>query len=617
VNAVHCDKPSYSVRPGVSHLYAMATPAGATATRSPTNHGFLAVIGAGGWGINHVRTASELNYLGAVADVSAGARAAARALAPHTPVFPLAAAALAHSGIRAVIVATPPAEHFAVACAALDAGLHVLIEKPLCETVSQAEELVARAHAAGRAAGTRVVLMVGHLLHYGRGHRKMLRLVRNGHIGAVTRVRATRLNFGTVRTAENVLWSLCPHDVSIVMAVCCESGVESVACAGQSVVDGNLGVEDYVTLQISFQGGARAHIEASWMHPEKERRMVVYGTKGCVVVNEARVGDKDVPEVQLIEWATRRAKDGRSVAISKVEKPETHVATLADVEDDDGGEGSAMDSPLARELQHFAMCCNNPTLEVGTDGEEGVRVLQVLLAATKSMRECGGNAVKMPGSPAGQVTAGESSGAKVTKLKKRKERSEAQLLHYFVHETAIVEAGASLGDGTKVWHFAHVMSGARVGESCKLGQNVYVGGGAVLGKNVKVQNNVSVYDGVICEDDVFLGPSCVFTNVKSPRSAFPVARGEKGGGYVTTRVCKGATIGANATILCGVNVGAYAMVGAGAVVTKNVAAHMVVVGNPAKCIGYMGVSGARLVKSENGSQWVCPASGQEFMFVTE
>ncbi len=177
---------------------------------------------------------------------------------------------------------------------------------------------------------------------------------------------------------------------------------------------------------------------------------------------------------------------------------------------------------------------------------------------------------------------------------------------YFAHETAVIDEGAEIGEGTKIWHFSHIMPGAKIGVRCNIGQNVVVSPGVVLGKNVKVQNNVSIYTGVICEDDVFLGPSMVFTNVSNPRSA--IVRRDK---YEQTLVKKGATIGANATIVCGHTIGEYAFVGAGAVVTKDVPPYALVVGNPARQIGWMSEYGHRLHFDENGIA-VCPESGEKY-----
>ena len=177
----------------------------------------------------------------------------------------------------------------------------------------------------------------------------------------------------------------------------------------------------------------------------------------------------------------------------------------------------------------------------------------------------------------------------------------------FVHETATLDPGAQIGENTKIWHYSHVMGRAVIGEGCNLGQNVFVANGVVLGDNVKVQNNVSIYEGVICEDDVFLGPSMVFTNVINPRSA--VVRKNQ---YQKTVVGKGATIGANATIVCGNPIGAHAFIGAGAVVTKEIPAFALVVGNPAQQIGWMSEYGHRLHFNEDG-QATCPESGEVYI----
>jgi UDP-2-acetamido-3-amino-2,3-dideoxy-glucuronate N-acetyltransferase len=182
-------------------------------------------------------------------------------------------------------------------------------------------------------------------------------------------------------------------------------------------------------------------------------------------------------------------------------------------------------------------------------------------------------------------------------------------MNYFAHTTAIIDEGSSIGEGTKIWHFSHVMAGAEIGAGCNIGQNVVVSPGVRLGHNVKVQNNVSIYTGVVCEDDVFLGPSMVFTNIANPRSA--VVRKDL---YVATLVKKGASIGANATILCGVTIGDFAFIGAGAVVTKDVKAFALAVGNPAKAIGWMSEFGHRLHFDEQGFA-VCPESGDSYRLI--
>lgn len=177
---------------------------------------------------------------------------------------------------------------------------------------------------------------------------------------------------------------------------------------------------------------------------------------------------------------------------------------------------------------------------------------------------------------------------------------------YQAHETAIIDSGCSIGDDTHIWHFSHIMAGCAIGKACNIGQNVVVSPGVTLGNQVKVQNNVSIYTGVTCDDDVFLGPSCVFTNITNPRSA--ISRKDQ---YQSTHVGKGATIGANATIVCGHTIGAYALIGAGTVVTKEIRPYALVVGNPSRQIGWVSEYGHRL-DFDNDGYAVCPESGAQY-----
>ena len=185
---------------------------------------------------------------------------------------------------------------------------------------------------------------------------------------------------------------------------------------------------------------------------------------------------------------------------------------------------------------------------------------------------------------------------------------ETKEKEYFAHETAIIDDNCEIGRGSKIWHFSHIMSNCKIGDNCNIGQNVVVSPNVVLGKNVKIQNNVSIYTGVICEDDVFLGPSMVFTNVINPRSAV-VRRGE----YSKTLVGKGASLGANCTIVCGNDIGKFSFVGAGAVVTKEIKPYSLVVGNPARHIGWMSEYGHRLNFDENNIA-ICPESNEKYVF---
>lgn len=186
-----------------------------------------------------------------------------------------------------------------------------------------------------------------------------------------------------------------------------------------------------------------------------------------------------------------------------------------------------------------------------------------------------------------------------------------QNLPYFAHETAVLDEGCEIGEGTKIWHFTHIMANCKIGKNCNMGQNVVISPQVVLGNNVKVQNNVSIYTGVICEDDVFLGPSMVFTNITNPRSA--IVRRDQ---YETTLIKKGASIGANATILCGHTIGRYAFIGAGAVVTKDVADYALVIGNPARHAGWMSAYGHKLSFDDQGHA-TCPESGEKYKLVDQ
>jgi len=242
--------------------------------------------------------------------------------------------------------------------------------------------------------------------------------------------------------------------------------------------------------------------------------------------------------------------------------------------------------PLKAECQHFLDCIESRMSPV-SNGAEGLRVLRVLDACQRALAN--GNIDLEPF---------ETPGRKIEPS-------------YFVHESAYVDEGAEIGSGTKVWHFAHVMKGAKIGQRSIIGQNVNVDGGAVIGNNVKIQNNVSIYTGVVVEDDVFLGPSCVLTNVTNPRSQV-----NRHALYETTVLKRGCTIGANATIVCGVTIGRYAFVGAGSVVTKNVPDGALVVGNPAGQMGWMSRHGHRLGAPDADGIMRCPESGYRYKEVT-
>jgi UDP-2-acetamido-3-amino-2,3-dideoxy-glucuronate N-acetyltransferase len=298
----------------------------------------------------------------------------------------------------------------------------------------------------------------------------------------------------------------------------------------------------------------------SWLHPVKEQRLVVVGSEKMAVFD-------DTAEHKLVLYPHKVTWENR---VPTAVKANGEPVALEDRE------------PLREECQHFLNCVEAQTAPV-TNGTEGLRVLRVLDACQRAIVN---GAIHLE--PAGTAQP-------------KQERA------HFAHESAYVDEGAEIGEGTKIWHFSHVMKGARIGQRSIIGQNVNVDGGTSIGNNVKIQNNVSVYTGAVIEDDVFLGPSCVLTNVTNPRSQV-----NRHSLYETTHLKRGCTIGANATIICGVTIGRYAFVGAGSVVTKNVPDFALMVGNPARRMGWMSRHGHRLGAPDMNGVMRCPEAGYRY-----
>ncbi len=492
----------------------------------------VAVVGGGFWGKNLVRNFHGLSSLAVVCDTDVARLDAFREEfgVEGTTVF---ADVLADPKIDAVALATPAEHHAAMVRQALEAGKDVFVEKPLALTPGEGRELVALARERGR------ILMVGHLLHYHGAVRKLKELVANGDLGRVRYVYSNRLNLGKIRREENILWSFAPHDVSVVLSLANEAP-DVLACQGGAYLHPE--IADVTVSTLSFKSGLRAHIFVSWLHPYKEQKLVVVGEKRMAVFDDREPEEKLRLYAHEIEW-----KEGMPVPIK--------------------GEAEAVDfdrsEPLREECAHFLTCVAERRTP-DTDGEEGLRVLEVLGALQKSLDR--------GGEPIRPADVAEPA--------------------YFVHETATVDQPSTIGEGSRIWHYSHVSKGCELGPGCNLGQNVFVAPGVKVGRNVKIQNNVSLYEGVELGDDVFCGPSMVFTNVLTPRSH--VSRKNQ---YVLTRVGRGATFGANCTVVCGHDVGEFAFVGAGAVVTKDVVPHALVVGNPARQLGWMCQCGERLPAS--------------------
>jgi UDP-2-acetamido-3-amino-2,3-dideoxy-glucuronate N-acetyltransferase len=401
--------------------------------------------------------------------------------------------------------------------------------------------------------------MVGHVLRYHPAVRRLIELVAEGVLGQVRYLYSNRLNIGRIRTEENILWSFAPHDISVLLALLGETP-QRVTCRGSAYL--SAGVPDVTLSTFAFPSGVTAHIFVSWLHPFKEQRLVVVGSEKMAVFEDT-APHKLLLYPHRVEWRER---------VPTAVRAEAEVVALADEE------------PLANECAHFLDCVRERRTPL-TDGHEGLAVLRILARCQRSLEE-GQDAAESRGAATGEATA---------------ERP------YFAHPTAVVADSAAVGEGTKIWHFSHVMAGARIGRGCSFGQNCHVAPGVVVGDGVKVQNNVSIYTGTTIEDHVFLGPSCVLTNVTNPRAE--VTRRDL---YEPTLLRRGCSIGANATVVCGVEVGRYAFVGAGAVVTADVPDYALMLGVPARRAGWMSRHGLPLGEADGDGVYTCPESGLRY-----
>ncbi len=518
----------------------------------------LVLVGAGYWGKNLARNFNALGALHTICDSSPDRLAAYGAEYGAVVKERDFKKVLKNPALRKVVVSTPAASHYEVAKACLQAGKDVFVEKPLCVVLGEAEELVSLAEAKGR------VLMVGHLLQYHPCIDRLRALLSQGDLGKLCYISSNRLNLGKIRNEENALWSFAPHDISVILALANNQMPEQVRCAGGAFL--NTGVADTTMTTLRFPGGVRAHVYVSWLNPFKEQKLTVVGSAGMAVFDDTKPWtEKLVLYRDYLRWKDGQLPTPNKIAGEWVVVPEAE--------------------PLREECRHFLERCQDRRTP-RTDGGEGLRVLRVLEAAQASLEKDGDAMVPGP-------------------RKSSAHAASQGVQDFFVHPTATVDAGAVIGGGTKIWHYCHIQKTARIGAHCILGQNVNVDGG-VIGNDVKIQNNVSVYTGVVVEDDVFLGPSCVLTNVANPRSQV-----SRRGVYQPTVIRRGATIGANATILCGVTIGRYAFVAAGAVVTKDVPDYALVRGNPARQAGWMSRHGHPLAAGEGGL-FCCPESGLRY-----
>ncbi|MBP7764797.1 MAG: Gfo/Idh/MocA family oxidoreductase [Syntrophaceae bacterium] len=505
----------------------------------------IAVIGAGHWGKNLIRNFSELEVLAAVSDKSAAIRKEMHELYPAVDIFSSLKDVLVKPTVEAVVIATPAETHFILAREALLSGKHVFVEKPMTLTEKDAEELIDLAE------NRKAILMVGHLLQYHPAFVRLKQIASDGELGRINYIYSHRLNLGKIRREENILWSFAPHDISMILALAGEEPENVLATGGNYL---HKKIADVTTTHLDFPSGLKAHVFVSWLHPFKDQKLVVVGDHKMAVFDDTLPWeDKLLVYPHSVKWE-------HNIPVPTKGTPERIAVPYAE--------------PLRLECEHFLDCLGGEK-KVLTDGKEGLRVLRVLNAAEASLNKNGQS----------------------ISLQNKKTPALETTEETFIHPSAFIDERVEIGAGTKIWHTSHVLHGSKIGKNCSIGQNVVIGPDVSIGSGCKIQNNVSVYKGVTLEDDVFCGPSAVFTNVINPRSEIRRMSEIK-----ATLVRKGATIGANATIVCGNTIGSYAFIAAGAVITKNVPDHALMAGNPARQTGWICRCGHKLNAKHQCSQ---------------
>jgi len=504
---------------------------------------FIGLIGLGYWGKNILRNLYELKVLHTACDSSTDIIRERKKQFPDINYTDSFEELLLNPAIKAIAVSSPATTHYDIAKQSLLAGKDVFVEKPLALTAREGEELTAVAEERN------CLLMVGHILHYHPAVIKLKELISSGELGKIQYIYSNRLNIGKLRTEENILWSFAPHDISVILSLIGREPVKVAAAGGDYL---SRGIYDTTMTTMEFDNGVKGHIFVSWLHPYKEQKLIVVGSKAMAVFDDMN-SEKLLLYPHKIEW-----QDGRVPVAQKADHKVVAIET---------GE------PLRQELMHFIECIFDRKIP-GTDGYEGLKVLRVLEAAENA-------------------------------LFNERDSKNTNDLKYFVHESSYVDKEAEIGTGTKIWHFSHILKRSKIGVNNIIGQNVVIGPDVTIGDRCKIQNNVSIYKGITLEDEVFCGPSCVFTNVYNPR-AFIERKHE----FRETLVKKGATIGANSTIVCGVTIGRYALIGAGAVVKHEVPDYAIVAGVPAKQVGWACRCGVPL--EFNGQKAVCSNCKNEY-----
>lgn len=530
----------------------------------------VAVIGAGYWGKNLVRNFHQLGVLKTVCDGSTHIQKQMHDIYPDISVVANIEDVLQDPAIQAIVIAAPAVHHYELTGKSLRAGKHVFVEKPLSLTYEEGESLV---HLADE---KKKILFVGHILQYHPAVIRLKEIINKGIIGRLQYIYSRRLSLGKIRREEDILWSFAPHDISIILSLAGEepSYVDTV---GSNFLHAQ--IADVTMTNIKFPSGLGAHIFVSWLNPFKEQKLVIVGSNGMLVFDDTEaIENKLLHYPHVINW-----ENGQPVP----KKAEGIAIDLKDI----------WNEPLKAECNAFLQAVESGIKPL-TGGEEGLRVLKILERSRQSMEQKEKVMNTIIPTSASVIPAPHSVIPAKAGIQEKESLNKAYP-SAFIHESSIVDPGVEIGEKTKIWHLSHILSGSKIGATCNIGQNVVIGPDVTIGNKCKIQNNVSVYKGVTLEDGVFCGPSMVFTNIYNPRAEIG-----KMDQVRPTLIRKGATLGANCTIVCGNTIGQYAFIGAGAVVIKDVPDHALMVGNPARQIGYVCKCGEKL-----NEEMKCPACG--------